>query len=62
MDHQLPTPSSTWNIGPGGAVSQVGGKRRGRPLTGQQRAPSTCSACGALGHNSRSKKCPKAAP
>ncbi|HEY8923829.1 MAG TPA: hypothetical protein VIU64_05560 [Polyangia bacterium] len=61
-EHRLPEPSSTWEIGPGGTVSLVGGVGRGRPFTGKQRAASTCGACGATGHSRRSKKCPKAAP
>jgi len=66
---RFPEPSSSWLVGRGGAVHELRpgadpamapeAARPGRPLTGRQRAESTCSACGGTGHNARNrKKCP----
>ncbi len=60
----LPTPSSSWVVGLGGAVYEVkpDGKkvsaRAGKPLIGRTRAKGVCSACRRKGHNSSNKKCP----
>ena len=61
----LPTPSSSWIVGLGGAVCEVkpDGKkvaaRAGKPLFGRPRAKGVCSACGQTGHNASNRKCPE---
>lgn len=61
----LPTPSSSWIVGLGGAVYEVkpDGKkvaaRAGKPLISRPRAKGTCSACGQTGHNASNRKCPE---
>lgn len=55
-----PTPSSTWHVGIGGAVTEIRSEERparaGKPLTGRVRAEVTCSVCQKTGHNARNKK------
>jgi hypothetical protein len=61
----IPTPSSTWHVGLGGAVTEIRPERparAGKPLTGRVRAESTCSVCLKTGHNARNKKKCKVIP